>query len=63
MSSVTSEKPPSTTLKLDNFLSKPLRDTTLSNVQGVGPVTLAKLKSASGKSDPLSQCRDKDGLL
>jgi hypothetical protein len=45
--SVASDKPPSTTLKLDNFLSKPLRDATLSSVPGVGPVTLAKLKSAN----------------
>ena len=43
------DKPPaiSTTLKLDNFLSKPLRDAALSSVPGVGPVTLAKLKSAN----------------
>ena len=47
--SVAGDKPPaiSTTLKLDNFLSKPLRDAALSSVPGVGPVTLAKLKSAN----------------
>ena len=36
-----------TTLKMNNFLSRPLRDTTLSDVPGVGPATLAKLKSAN----------------
>ena len=48
----TADKPPavSTTLKLDNFLSKLLRDTTLSIVLGVGLVTLAKLKLANIKT-------------
>jgi len=36
-----------TTLKMNNFLSRPLRDATLSDVPGVGPATLAKLKAAN----------------
>ena len=36
-----------TTLKMNPFLSRPLRDATLSDVPGVGPATLAKLKAAN----------------
>ena len=39
--------PPQVSATQSNFLSKQLRDTALANVQGVGPATLAKLKSAN----------------
>lgn len=38
---------PTTTLKLDSFLSTPLREAKLASVPGIGAVTLSKLQSAN----------------